>query len=194
MKNETNEPLSTYADYLTWKIEERIEIIKGKIFKMTSAPATKHQQTSGLIARKLYIFFDLKSACKVFVAPFGVRLIDNKNKSTADEDIITVFQPDLCVICNEKKLDDRGCIGAPDLIIEILSLGNSSREMKNKFELYEENGVQEYWIVDYVYKTIFMYVLENDKYIGLKPLTEEETLISKLFPNLSFKVSEVFNE
>jgi len=98
----------------------------------------------------------------------------------------------LCVICDEKKLDEKGCIGAPDLIIEILSPGNSKREMNIKFDLYEENKVKEYWIVNPTDETIFIYVLENDKYIGIKPLIFDSKLQSPTFPNLKFAVKKIF--
>lgn len=197
MENQVQEPvvsygkLYTYADYLKWSIDEKIEILKGRIFKMSPAPSTQHQFTSGELYFIIRKFLGLQK-CKVFSAPFDVRLIDKRKNSTKDEDIITVFQPDLCVICDADKLDDRGCIGSPDLIVEILSPSNSKKEMKYKYELYEENGVQEYWIVDYVYKTIHMYVLEDGKYIGLKPLIAEEILHSRLFPELSFVVGDIF--
>lgn len=198
MSKKATEPISsygtvyTYADYLKWKVDEKIEILKGKIFKMSPAPSTQHQRVSGLLTRKLYSTFDSNSPCAVFVAPFDVRLIDKRKNSKKDEDIITVVQPDLSIICDSNKLDERGCIGAPDLIIEILSPNNSKKEMKHKYELYEENGVQEYWIVDYIYKTIHIYVLKDGKYIGMKPLIEEERLHSPLFSELSFKVADVF--
>lgn len=199
MENSVEEPILdygkvyTYADYLQWRFKERIEIIKGKVFKMSPAPARSHQRSSSELSRIFLNFFH-KQKCEVYIAPFDVRLVDKRKNSTKDEDIITVFQPDLCVVCDPKKLDKRGCIGAPDLIIEILSPSNSNREMKNKYELYEENGVKEYWIVDYVYKTILRYVLKDDIYIGLKPLIAEETATSYIFPDLSFTVGEIFED
>jgi Uma2 family endonuclease len=129
----------------------------------------------------------------VYVAPFDVRLINYK-KSTSNKEISTVFQPDICVICDKEKLDDRGCIGAPDLIIEILSPGNSKKEMDIKFDLYEENAVKEYWIVEPYQKSILIYTLQNDKYIGLKPIAEEGLVHSPLFPELSFNVEEIFRD
>ena len=85
--------------------------------------------------------------CRVYVAPFDVRLYDRKKSILASEDIHTVVQPDLCVICNPEILDLQGCNGAPDWIIEILSKGNAKRDMQIKYELYQESGVMEYWIV-----------------------------------------------
>ncbi|QTD39227.1 Uma2 family endonuclease [Polaribacter batillariae] len=183
----------TYADYLQWRFKERIEIIKGKVFKMSPTSARNHQFTSRELSR-IFVNFFHKTDCEVYIAPFDVRLVDKRKNSTKDEDIITVFQPDLCVICDKNKLDDKGCIGAPDLIIEILSPSNSNREMKNKYELYEENGVRAYWIVDYVYKTIHRYVLKEGIYIGLKPLIAEEIATSSIFSDLSFTVGEIFED
>jgi Uma2 family endonuclease len=180
----------TYADYLTWNFQERLEILKGRIFKMSPAPSRKHQEISIELTGIFYNYFK-KTPCNVYVAPFDVRLKDFK-KSTSDKEITTVFQPDICVICDKDKLDDRGCIGAPDLIIEILSPGNSKKEMDIKFDLYEENGVKEYWIVEPFQKSILIYTLQKNKYIGLKPIAEEGLVHSPLFPKLSFNVADIF--
>lgn len=181
----------TYADYLLWHFKERVELIRGKILKMSPAPNRFHQEISMTTTLMLAKFLK-NQPCKMYAAPFDVRLINFK-ESTNDSQITTVVQPDLCVICDPNKLDDRGCIGAPDLIIEILSPGNSKREMDIKFDLYEENGVLEYWIVNPVEKNIYIYVLENNRFIGLKPLTESSTLVSPTFPKLKFAVKKIFD-
>lgn len=180
----------SYADYLTWKFQERLEIIKGKIFKMSPAPSTFHQRISSNLTGILWSEFK-NHPCRLFSAPFDVRLLDKK-KSTLDKDVFTVVQPDLCIICDENKLDARGAFGAPDLVIEILSPGNSNKEMKYKFDLYEEAGVLEYWIVNPENKTLFVYVLQEDKFIGLHPLIEEDKITSPLFPQLDFLLEEIF--
>jgi len=182
----------TYADYLTWNFQERLEILKGRIFKMSPAPSRKHQEISIELTGIFYNYFK-KTPCNVYVAPFDVRL-KNFKKSISDKEITTVLQPDICVICDKEKLDDRGCIGAPDLIIEILSPGKSKKEMDIKFDLYEENAVKEYWIVEPYQKSILIYTLQNDKYIGLKPIAEEGLVHSPLFPELSFNVEEIFRD
>ena len=122
---------------------------------------------------------------------FDVRLL-NKKLSSPDKDIFTVVQPDLCVICDEEKLDERGCNGVPDLVIEILSPGNSKKEMGIKFELYEEAGVKEYWIVEPAEKAVFVYYLSDEKLIGQRPLTTDDTIKSPLFPELNFAVETIF--
>ena len=121
----------TYADYLLWHFEERVELLRGKLRQM-AAPSRKHQSISMKLTRPL-INALWENPCKVFAAPFDVRL--TRFDEIQNKEVITVVQPDLCVICDAAKLDDRGCIGAPDLIIEILSPGNSRTEMKDKFEI-----------------------------------------------------------
>jgi Uma2 family endonuclease len=182
----------TYADYLMWHFKERVELIKGKVFKMSPAPSSFHQDISGNLFFELRNFVN-KGSCKLYAAPFDVRLINFK-ESTADNQIVTVVQPDLCVICDRNKIDKKGCVGSPDLIIEILSPGNSRKEMDIKYDLYEENKVLEYWIVNPSEKTISIFVLENNRYIGIKPLIEESKLQSPTFPNLKFAVKKIFKQ
>lgn len=178
----------TYADYLKWKFKERVELLKGKIFRMSPAPSSSHQQISLKVTRKLDKYF-INTHCSLFVAPFDVRLVKIKSNDTI---VTTVVQPDLCVICEQNKLDDKGCNGAPDLIVEILSPGNSKKEMGIKYDLYEENGVKEYWIVNPTENAIFIYSLQNEKFVGLKPLTEDDKMKSVLFPELIFDVKDIF--
>ncbi len=178
----------TYADYLKWKFDERLELFRGKIFKMSPAPNRYHQDISGNLFLNLAKVLK-KGGCNLYAAPFDVRLVKTKAN---DEKVTTVVQPDLCIVCDAEKLDDKGCIGAPDLIVEILSPGNSKKEMGIKFDLYLENGVKEYWIVDPTEKTVLMYVLSGDRYIGLKPFIEDDNIKSTLFPQLNFPLSEIF--
>ncbi len=180
----------SFEDYLNWSFSERIELIKGLIFRMSPAPNTAHQRISLELTGQLYNYFKGKS-CQVFTAPFDVRLA---KISQAENEIFTVVQPDLCVICDPKKLDLRGCIGAPDLIIEILSPGNTTKEMKNKFEIYEEAGVEEYWLVEPNDKIVLSYVLVNGKFQGLAPVTEEDILKSIIFEGLEISVKDIFFE
>jgi hypothetical protein len=153
-----------------------------------SAPSVKHQRISirfsRLLANALW-----QTSCQVFAAPFDVRLTRMRD----DKEVKTVVQPDLCVICDPSKLDERGCIGAPDLIIEILSPGNSRTEMRDKFELYQEAGVLEYWIVNPSEKMIQVFQLnEHGRYIGLPPVVEGDILTTPIVPNLEVDVTEIF--
>ncbi len=135
----------SYADYVLWQFKERVELLRGKIMAMSPAPNNLHQKALFELSGIFYQHFKFQT-CQVRFAPYDVRLLDSK-KSHKDKDIFTVVQPDLCVICDESKIEDRGCLGAPDLIVEILSPGNSDKEMKFKYDLYQENGVREYWII-----------------------------------------------
>ena len=180
----------TYADYLTWQFKERVELFKGRIHKMSPAPNTNHQRVSREMSVLFSKVFKHKS-CEYFVAPFDVRLKDSK-KPITDSDYNTIIQPDLCIICDESKLDEQGCVGSPDLVVEILSSGNSKKEMGEKFELYLENKIKEYWIVDPANQSVLVYQLNNNQYINTKPLTVDDELQSELFPELKFKVSDIF--
>ncbi|MBS9766907.1 MAG: Uma2 family endonuclease [Flavobacteriaceae bacterium] len=177
----------SYADYLLWKFQERVELLKGRIFKMSPAPSRKHQEVSSSLHGEMYISFR-DQPCKLYAAPFDVRLATKNQK---DEEIVTVVQPDLCVICDQDKLDDRGCIGAPDLIVEILLPGNSKKEIKHKYDLYEEAGVKEYWTVHPLDEIITVYVLDKGKYRALKPIVDDY-VTSELFPNLKIHTDEIF--
>lgn len=176
----------TYFDYLKFQFKERVELIRGKIFKMAPAPGTFHQRINTSLSGLFYPYFK-SQPCKVFQAPFDVRLQVPGNKSPN-----TVVQPDLCVVCDTSKLDERGCNGSPDLVVEILSPGNSKHEMKTKFELYRDSGVKEYWIVQPEQLNVIIYQLKDGDYYGLKPFTDEDFIESPLFPDLELKVGDLF--
>lgn len=150
----------TYADYFSWKFEERVELIKGKIFRMSPAPSRIHQKLTGNIYMRFGTFLEGRS-CEVYVAPFDVRI---PRLSKDDKQIITVLQPDVCVICDLSKLDKRGCVGAPDIVVEVLSPGNNAKELKNKYDVYEEAGVKEYWVVSPQNQWARIYTLEEGKF------------------------------
>lgn len=178
----------SYADYYGWKFSEKLELIKGKIFKMIPAPSLTHQKVSRNLSGIFYNHF-LKHKCDFFSAPFDVRF---PKKCATDEKIFNVVQPDICVICDDSKLDERGCIGAPDLIVEILSPGNSKKELRDKYELYRENGVKEYWIIHPSEQTVLIYKLVNNEYVPSRLYSGEETIGSSLFEDLAVDLNEVF--
>lgn len=152
----------TFQDYLSWKFKERVELFRGYIAKMSPAPTSKHQEICG----DLYLYlrnFLQKKDYKVFFAPFDVYLPSIKGDGQ------TVVQPDLCVICDSSKIKKQGCVGPPDLVIEILSLGNSRKEMSSKFQIYEQAGVREYWVV-FPYEQIIQQFILNDGKLLAAPL------------------------
>ena len=185
----------TYADYLTWQFNERVELIKGWLHKMTPAPKRKHQRISAEVEFLLMGFIKKENLdCNVYYAPFDVRLIKNKTKSS---EIYSVVQPDICVVCDKSKLDEYGCLGAPDMIIEILSPSTSKKDYNEKFHLYEENGVKEYWIINPDAESVEVFVLENEKYFsrGVYNKLDGSTHVDvQIFDNLSMSLQEIFQE
>jgi len=180
----------TYADYLTWKFKERVELYKGKLMKMSPAPSYTHQDIATKLTGYMFNYF-LSKPCKLITAPFDVRLKDSK-KPVTDDEFNTVVQPDITVICDLDKIDERGCKGSPDLVVEILSPGNSKKEMGVKFDLYQENKIPEYWIVEPANQTILVYYLKDGKYSNDRPLGVDAKIQSKLFPELDFELKAIF--
>ena len=125
----------SYADYLTWQLEESVELIKGKIMAMSPAPNVKHQRIALKLLRPIDNYF-LHKNCEVFIAPFDVKLYDRRKSLLKNGEAFSVVQPDLCLICDKDKLTEQGCDGAPDWIIEVLSPGNSRKEVRLKYDLY----------------------------------------------------------
>lgn len=152
--------LNIIKTLLLRQFEEMVELIKGKIVYTSPAPSDKHQVISGNFYSYIHTFLKRKP-CKVFSAPYNVRL----TQTVDDRQVTTVVQPDLCIICYPNKRDKRGCLGAPDMIIEILSPNTAEKDVRTKFDLYEESGVLEYWIVDPLEELADVFVLKECKYI-----------------------------
>jgi Uma2 family endonuclease len=180
----------SYADYLTWQLDEMVEIIKGRLFKMTAAPGRIHQKVSLKLGSSLLQFLQGKT-CEVYTAPFDVRLPKTGIKN---EEIYTVVQPDICVICDKDKLDDAGCIGAPDLIVEILSPGNNQKELQHKYEVYQEFGVKEYWIIQPIEQTLLIYTLHNGRYVSSRLRTSGDVVTSSVLLGFSLDLEDFFKD
>ena len=152
----------TFADVLAWDEKERIEIINGKAVLM-ALPPVEHQRVSREIFRQLANFLEGKK-CEVFAAPFGVRLFEKDG--AAPEEVDTMVEPDISVVCDKNKLDKHGCKGAPDLVIEILSPSTQRHDRLVKLKLYQRAGVREYWIVDPANKAVQVFLQDSG---GLQP-------------------------
>ena len=179
----------TYTDYMSWTFPERAELLMGKLRPIGPNPNRQHQTISGNFCGTMFPYFQ-KSGHYLFFAPFDVRLPVSLKIGKVD----TVVQPDICVIRDKAKLDEQGCYGTPDLVVEILSPSNVvPYEMREKFTLYEAAGVREYWLVLLAYKAIIPYVF-NDKgiLIGLQPRTSQDKLTSTIFPDLSLDLATIF--
>ncbi len=182
----------TYADYLKWPENERWELIEGRAYDMTPAPLTAHQRISARLTALLINYFEGKP-CQVFAAPFDVRL--PRDLADSDDQIDTVVQPDLVVICDQAKLDRRGLKGAPDLAIEILSESTSGKDMNEKLALYEKHKVRCYLIVDPWGKTITArYLNSNNKWGRAELFSAEDQMPVRIFEGLAIDLSRLFSE
>ena len=179
----------TYGDYCTWPEDERWELIDGVPYDMTPAPSRTHSTIS--VALTLVFGNFLKgNPCHLHVAPFDVRL---PKGSEPDDEITTVVQPDLVVICDQSKLDEKGCRGAPDLAIEILSPSTSSKDHIRKRALYERHGVKEFWLIDPTNRIVTVYLLGADGQFGRAAIySDQDTITTGLFPGLEVAMAEVF--
>ena len=180
----------SYRDYLAWQFDDMVELVRGRIMKMSPAPLTQHQIIVGRLISDIERHLRRKP-CQVFVAPFDVRLAKKKSGSS-DEQILTVVQPDLCIVCDPSKIDRRGCLGVPDMIIEVLSPGNMDYDTKVKFGIYEEFGVNEYWIVSPGDENVVVYHLQNGKYALHREYAEPGDIPIATLPGFSLEWSELF--
>jgi len=176
-----------YADYITWDDKERYELIDGIVYAMAS-PSQAHQEVSREISGQLWQFLRGKP-CKLFTAPFDVRL----NAESLDDKVV---QPDLLVVCDKSKLDGKSVVGAPDMIIEILSssnAGNKRHDKVTKFRLYQKAGVREYWIIDPESYTADVYILENGKYIA-NLYNDEDIVPVHVLEGCEINLADVFDD
>lgn len=196
-RKQNNEPW-TYADYLTWPEDERWEIIDGVAYPwnetqaMSPGPGRSHQA----ITRELLVMFAtyLKGKpCRVYSAPFDVRFVSDAAQS--DNYVETVVQPDLLVVCDASKLDEKGCKGVPDLVIEITSPATGKKDLTAKFDLYQRHGVKEYWIVHPAEQTVIVFKRGEDETYG-KPerYAGDDKVPVPLLGELVIDLAEVFAE
>lgn len=179
----------TYADYCTWPDEERWELIDGVAFDMTAAPSRPHSLISGELFRQLANFFEGKP-CEVHDAPFDVRL---PRGDEPDEEVDTVVQPDILVVCDPSKLDDKGCRGAPDLAVEILSPSTGSKDAILKRERYQKAGVRQYWIIDPERREVNVLELDaGGRYVLAATHGDTGKAPVTLFPGLEIDLDKVF--
>ena len=178
----------SYADYLTWPEDERWELIDGVPFNMTPAPTPKHQEILGELFRILANWLK-GNRCRAYMGPFDVRLAGSE---TPDSGIDKVVQPDISVVCDPQKIDDRGCLGAPDMIIEILSPSTFKKDLGIKLTLYESFGVKEYWVVYPLDETVMVFILQNGQYGKPTIYSVQDEIPVKLFDDLNIPLESVF--
>jgi len=182
----------SYADYLSWRFTEYVELIKGKVLRRMSALTSEHQQIATNFTIEIGRYLR-RNPCRVYAAPFDVRLL--RSTDNGDAQIKTVVQPDLSVICDLSKIDKRGCLGAPDWIIEIVSPSSIVLDTRTKFDLYAENGVREYWIAFPGEQAITAYHLAADgQYEPSGTYAEPGPMPSHTLPELVIEWADIFEE
>ena len=179
----------TYADYMTWPEDERWELIEGAAWDMSPAPNTEHQSVSMQFSIIIGEFLRNKP-CKVFAAPFDVRL--QGKEDLPDDEIETVVQPDIAVICGQRKIDKKGCLSSPDIIIEILSPSTAFKDETYKLKLYEKHGVLEYWIVNPEAEYIVIYRLEGNRYNKPEYFKDNDIIESTILKGLKINLPDIF--
>jgi Uma2 family endonuclease len=170
----------TYADLLTWHDGKRYELIDGTAYEMAS-PNRLHQEIHREVFGQLY-----GKPCKVYSVPFEVRLFPQKDNG--DD---TYVEPDIVVVCDSSKLDDQGCKGAPDLIIEILSPSTASIDTVYKLNKYQKAKVREYWIIDPDNKILLRYTLENENY-SLSQFEFDKPVPAAILPGCTIDVNAAY--
>jgi len=183
----------TYADYLTWLDDKRRELINGFIHLM-SAPVRRHARVTSQLNNRMDTFIRKKKGkCHVYHAPFDVRL--PLQGSLDNDKIYDVVQPDICVVCDMSKLDDKGCIGAPDLIVEVLSPSTLKYDWNYKFNLYEAAGVREYWIIDPKTKVVNVFLLQPEGKYDLGTVYESgQNAPVHILDGLEIDLNELFED
>jgi len=172
----------TYSDYLKWDDDVRYELIDGVPYLM-SAPMVRHQEILGNLYTLLNIFLKGKQ-CKVYLAPLDVRL----NADTYDD---TVVQPDIVVICDSKKMMKTGCLGDPDVAVEVLSPSTMRIDNNIKFNKYPQAGVREYWVVDPENKTVAVHILEDGEYLT-RAYKDDDKVPVHILEDCVIDLAEVF--
>lgn len=161
----------TEDDYYNLPEDVRAELIDGNLIYNQAAPSTIHQIILSELHTAINNYIKSKGgSCRVFPAPFAVKLRKNRK---------TIVEPDISIICDRSKLTDKGCTGAPDWIIEIISPGNPGHDYIRKLNLYADAGVREYWIVDPRTEKIIVYYLEQDNF-----QMETYTFLDKIKANI----------
>jgi len=171
----------TVADYIAWNDGRRYELLHGGVHAMSPAPSWQHQVISGNLGFEIKSYLRPKKMCQIVYAPVDVYLAND-----------TVVQPDIIVVCDPKKIEKKGCVGAPDLVVEILSPSTSKTDWKDKYALYEEAGVREYWIVNPDDALVHVFRLTDGKFRLDGTYSAEDTVKIGIFEDITIDLKNVF--
>lgn len=181
----------TFADCLTWGVDERIEIVDGEAVMM-APPTTAHQLISGEMFRQLANYLEGKK-CRAIPAPFAVRLFEKDGDSP--EDVDTMVEPDISIVCDSSRLDKHGCKGAPDMVVEILSPSTQRHDRLVKLGLYQRARVREYWIVNPEDQTVQVMLLDDGGVLQLHEVYDRQSVAKvNVLDGCFIELSKVFSE
>ena len=181
----------TFADVLAWDEEERVELINGEAF-LLAAPSRIHQKISFEMGRQIGNYLEGKK-CEVYLAPFSVRLFEKDGE--APDNVNTIVEPDISVVCDRSKLDTHGCKGAPDLVVEILSPATQRRDRLVTLNLYQRAGVREYWIVNPEDQTVQVMLLDGDGMLRLHEIYDRRDVAKvNVLEGCFIELRKVFSE
>lgn len=181
----------TYADYLSWGEDVRCEVIDGRVISYNFSPSRRHQDVLGNLHFLFRGYLEGKS-CRVTLAPFDVYLFADESGVTKDTD--NWVEPDLFVVCDQNKYGENELLGAPDLVIEVLSPSNAKNDKIYKMNQYEKAGVKEYWIVDPLYEMVDVYLLKEGRLQLERAYAADEVVEVNLFEDLSIDLKRVFSQ
>lgn len=181
---ETKQHLYTEDDYYRIPDNFRAELIDGQIYYQ-AAPSRLHQEISGFLYASIFYYLRAKGgSCRVYHAPFAVKLFNDRN---------TIVEPDISIVCDMDKLTSKGCSGAPDWIIEIISMSNPGNDYVRKLNLYADAGVKEYWIADPYGKTVSVYNLAEENFRAAEYSFADEIKVL-IYDDLTISLKEFDNE
>ena len=178
----------TLADVLAWPEQERAELIEGAPVLM-APPSRIHQEIVSELIRQLGNYLDGKT-CRAYPAPFGVRLFERAGDRP--ENVDTMVEPDVSIVCDPGKLDELGCKGAPDMVAEVLSPSTQRHDRLVKYNLYQRAGVREYWIVDPENKTVQVSILEDGRYRLAEVYTAQDVAKVNVLDGCFVELSKLF--
>ena len=187
----TLEERYSYGDYRSWDDDLRWELIDGEAFCMSPGPGVVHQSLLVELAAELRAYFKGKE-CRVYAAPFDVMLPEGDEP---EDEIDTVVQPDLMIVCDKSKIQRNGIKGAPDVVFEILSPSTARRDLDDKFRLYERAGVKEYVIVDPRNRVIHAHCRDDKGRFSFRKIYgADDVLEFGLFPELNIPLSSIWGD
>lgn len=178
----------TLNDILSGDEQERVELIEGQIYMM-APPSRAHQEVVAALVAQLHNFLEGKK-CRVYPAPFAVRLFEKENDRPDDVD--TMVEPDISVVCDPEKLDEIGCKGAPTVVMEVLSPSTQRHDRLVKLNLYQRAGVPEYWIINPQDETVQVLILDGGRYVTSEVYGAEDVAKVNALQGCYIELSKVF--